>query len=66
VDYISGVIAAFVTEQLKSKVGFVGIAKKVMLFLTVAVEAQVDVVINAVEVSKGRNKKKESKGEDVQ
>jgi toxin secretion/phage lysis holin len=53
VDYISGIIAAAVTGQLKSKVGFVGIAKKVMLFLMVAVAAQIDLVLqeNGVNVN---------------
>ncbi|WP_342045896.1 phage holin family protein [Bacillus sp. OTU530] len=114
VDYTSGIMAAGANGELKSKVGFRGIAKKVMMFLIVILAAQLDIaiaeqgidlhllgfsasvrdatiifylsnellsvvenagrmgvklpdpVMNAVEVLKGRNKKKESKGEDVQ
>lgn len=41
-DYISGIIAAYVNSELKSKVGFKGIAKKVMLFLLIAAATWVD------------------------
>lgn len=47
VDYASGVIAAGVNGQLKSKVGFKGIAKKVMLFLLVAAAHVVDLIIGS-------------------
>ncbi|EMA6341677.1 phage holin family protein [Bacillus cytotoxicus] len=42
IDYLTGVIAAGYNGQLKSKVGFKGIAKKVVLFLLVGVAAQLD------------------------
>ena len=42
IDYITGVIAAGYNGELKSKVGFKGIAKKVVLFLLVGVTAQLD------------------------
>ncbi|MEK4745887.1 phage holin family protein [Bacillus sp. FSL R9-9481] len=42
IDYITGVIAAGYNGELKSKVGFKGIAKKVVLFLLVGVAAQLD------------------------
>ncbi|MED1404902.1 phage holin family protein [Bacillus mycoides] len=42
IDYLTGVIAAGFNGKLKSKVGFKGIAKKVMLFLMVGAAAQLD------------------------
>ncbi|PGB95053.1 phage holin family protein [Bacillus toyonensis] len=42
IDYLTGVIAAGCNGQLKSKVGFKGIAKKVMLFLMVGAATQLD------------------------
>ncbi|MED1556841.1 phage holin family protein [Bacillus paramycoides] len=42
IDYITGVLAAGYNGKLKSKVGFKGIAKKVVLFLLVGVAAQLD------------------------
>ena len=37
VDYITGVIAAFVNKKIDSHIGFKGIAKKVAMFLLVGV-----------------------------
>ncbi|ENB4264224.1 phage holin family protein [Bacillus cereus] len=45
IDYITGVIAAGYNGELKSKVGFKGIAKKVVLFLLVGAAAQADAAI---------------------
>ncbi|MGH1274003.1 phage holin family protein [Bacillus cereus] len=45
IDYITGVIAAGYNGELKSKVGFKGIAKKVVLFLLVGAAAQADTAI---------------------
>ncbi|WP_242276658.1 holin family protein [Bacillus cereus group sp. BfR-BA-01445] len=42
IDYITGVFAAGYNGELKSKVGFKGITKKVVLFLLVGVAAQLD------------------------
>ncbi len=42
IDYLTGMIAAGYNGELKSKVGFKGIAKKVVLFLLVGVSAQLD------------------------
>lgn len=42
IDYITGIFAAGYNGELKSKVGFKGIAKKVVLFLLVGVAAQLD------------------------
>nr|WP_088327955.1 phage holin family protein [Bacillus cereus] len=45
IDYLTGMIAAGFNGQLKSKVGFKGIAKKVVLFLLVAAATQADVIM---------------------
>ncbi|PGN13197.1 holin [Bacillus cereus] len=42
IDYLTGVFAAGYNGELKSKVGFKGIAKKVVLFLLVGAAAQLD------------------------
>lgn len=44
-DYISGVIAAAYAGELSSSVGFRGIAKKVMIFLIIAVAHLSDQII---------------------
>jgi toxin secretion/phage lysis holin len=45
VDYVSGLIAGGVEKKLSSKVGFKGIAKKVMMFALVATGNLVDIAI---------------------
>lgn len=45
VDYVTGVIAAGLDGKLNSEVGWRGIAKKVAIFLVVAVAHQVDVAL---------------------
>ena len=45
VDYITGVLAAAVKRKLNSGIGFVGIAKKVLIFVIVAVAHLVDVTL---------------------
>ncbi|MED0961757.1 phage holin family protein [Bacillus paramycoides] len=45
IDYITGVFAAGFNRELKSKVGFKSIAKKVVLFLLVAAATQADAVM---------------------
>ncbi|PGH81042.1 holin [Bacillus thuringiensis] len=47
IDYITGMIAAKVLGQLKSKIGFKGIAKKVVLFLLIGVAAQLDIMFGS-------------------
>ncbi|PEQ78206.1 holin [Bacillus cereus] len=47
IDYITGVFAAGINGELKSKVGFKGIAKKVMLFLLVGAAAQLDAALGS-------------------
>lgn len=46
-DYISGLAAAYMNNDLNSKVGFMGILKKFMYFFVVAVAHCIDVVTNA-------------------
>lgn len=45
VDYISGVIASATEGKLSSKVGMIGIAKKVFIFLLVTAAHKIDVVL---------------------
>lgn len=45
VDYFTGVMAAWAQKKLSSEIGFKGIAKKVTIFLLVAVANMVDVDI---------------------
>jgi toxin secretion/phage lysis holin len=45
IDYITGVIASALEGKLSSQVGFRGIAKKVLIFIMVAVSHLLDVVI---------------------
>nr|AAS68354.1 holin-like protein [Bacillus thuringiensis serovar galleriae] len=47
VDYITGMIAAGYNGKLKSKIGFKGIAKKIVLFLLVGVATQLDMVLGS-------------------
>ena len=44
-DYISGVVAASAEGKLKSKVGLIGIARKVFIFCMVAVAHLVDTAL---------------------
>jgi toxin secretion/phage lysis holin len=45
IDYITGVIASALEGKLSSQVGFHGIAKKVFIFIIVAVSHLLDLVI---------------------
>ena len=47
VDYISGVVAAWMAGKLNSKIGFLGILKKVMYFFVVVVAHCIDAVTGA-------------------
>src|SRR5690606_13659360 len=44
-DYVTGVIVAGYHGQLNSKVGFKGIAKKVLILLLVAIAHQIDLLL---------------------
>lgn len=45
IDYVTGIIAAGYNGELKSKVGFWGISKKIMIFVMVAVTHLIDTAI---------------------
>lgn len=45
-DYATGMLAGYYTGQLSSKVGYRGIAKKVMLFFMVAVAHLIDLAMH--------------------
>ena len=53
IDYISGVIGAYINHELNSRVGFIGILKKTMYFFVVAVAHCVDVATGANGVLQG-------------
>lgn len=53
IDYVSGVMAAYVNNTLSSRVGFIGILKKTMYFFVVAVAHCVDVATGAGGVLQG-------------
>lgn len=44
-DYITGLVAAYCDQVLNSKIGFRGIAKKIMLFVPVAVAYWLDMLL---------------------
>lgn len=44
-DYVTGLVAAYFDQVLNSKVGFRGIAKKIMLFVPVAVAYWLDMLL---------------------
>ena len=46
-DYLSGLMAGFITGELSSKVGFKGILKKIFIFIILATANRIDVVMNA-------------------
>ena len=53
IDYISGVIAAYIGNTLSSRVGFIGILKKTMYFFVLAVAHCVDIATGAGGVLQG-------------
>ncbi|EUJ22999.1 phage holin [Listeria grandensis FSL F6-0971] len=44
-DYLTGILAGIYNGELSSKVGFKGIAKKIAIFILVAIAHQVDFVL---------------------
>lgn len=46
VDYLSGVIKAFITCTANSKAGIIGILKKVMIILVIVLAYQLDILFN--------------------
>lgn len=49
-DYSTGLVGAFINKKLNSRVGFVGIAKKVLILLTVAVAVEINKLIPDVAI----------------
>nr|WP_237096950.1 phage holin family protein [Paenibacillus dendritiformis] len=45
IDYVTGVMAAGAEGKLKSSIGMIGIARKIFIFMVVAVAHQVDTVL---------------------
>lgn len=45
IDYVSGVIASSIEGKLSSRVGLIGIARKVFIFAMVAIAHQVDTAL---------------------
>lgn len=45
-DYITGVIKAIVNKKLSSSVGFVGLMKKVVILIVVAVAVVIETIVN--------------------
>jgi toxin secretion/phage lysis holin len=46
IDYVSGMIASYIKGELSSKIGFKGIAKKVMILFIVVAAHLLDQVLN--------------------
>ena len=53
IDYLSGVIAAYINHELSSRVGFIGLLKKTMYFFVLAVAHCVDIATGAGGVLQG-------------
>jgi toxin secretion/phage lysis holin len=49
-DYVTGLIAAAIEGKLSSKVGFVGIAKKILIVLIVTAAHKLDIALNSQNV----------------
>lgn len=49
-DYCTGLISGFMNKRLDSRVGFIGICKKVLMLLTVAVAVEVNKLIPDVAI----------------
>lgn len=45
VDYVSGVIAAIIEKKLSSRIGFRGIAQKLLIFALISVAHMIDMII---------------------
>lgn len=45
VDYLTGVIAAFIKKEVSSKIGFTGLLKKIAIFATVAIATIIDIYV---------------------
>ncbi len=45
-DYIAGLIAAYIEKRLNSSVGFKGICKKILLFIPIMIAYALDAILN--------------------
>ncbi|MGD6872877.1 phage holin family protein [Sutcliffiella horikoshii] len=45
IDYLTGIMAAYVEKRLSSRVGFKGIAQKVFIFALVSIAHVVDIIL---------------------
>lgn len=45
VDYVTGIMAAFVEKKLSSRVGFKGIAQKIFIFALVSIAHVLDIIL---------------------
>lgn len=48
-DYVTGLIYAWHTKSVSSRVGYIGIVKKVLIFFVIVIAHQIDVSMNIVE-----------------
>ena len=53
IDYLSGVLAAYINHELSSRTGFIGFLKKTMYFFVLAVAHCVDIATGAGGVLQG-------------
>ncbi len=47
VDYVTGVFCAIVSKSLNSQIGFIGIARKIFIFLLIGIAVSVDNATNS-------------------
>lgn len=45
-DYFTGLINGFLTKSLSSQIGFKGLFKKMVIFMMIAIAAQIDTTLN--------------------
>lgn len=50
IDYITGILASVINKKINSRIGFIGIMKKVLILLIVAVSVQLDNIMNTTVV----------------
>lgn len=50
IDYITGVLAASVRKEISSRIGMIGIAKKVLIFVLVACGHLVDLTLGTTDI----------------
>ncbi|MGC5326417.1 phage holin family protein [Brevibacillus sp. SYSU BS000544] len=47
IDYSTGVFAAYIEKNLSSRVSFMGLARKILIFVLVAVAHKLDIALNS-------------------